>query len=192
MVLMKARRILRGRTQTDNLDLSTATEYGYKFVTGKPVTFRYTRNIESAPNLGAKYQQDVEPAGRYLLVDNDPGHTLPEWEKGTASFRSPLVLTLNSGTEGIYDEKGWKARLHQHYGEKGERLTQAIIRDGYDAIVTTFRGYTREIVALKPNTQLEIGGENMDLKEASHVLRQSANPEGPFVPIISRRKPCQD
>ncbi len=135
---------------------------GRRFETGVPVEFRYIRNNQPAPGIGSKYQQDIEPAGRYLIHNEEPG---PEdylkelerrgWEFGTHRFESPLVMAFNVNNEAYYDENSWKAVLSRKFGGfKGEALTRAIVGQGYDGIVTVRlneRGeplYVSEIVDL--------------------------------------------
>lgn len=136
--------------------------------TGEPVTFDYIRNTEKAPYLGERFQQDIEPAGKYILfVDRlatpieyfdkvAPG----KWESGTASFKNPLVIRLTKPDEGpIYDESSWKAQLHRAYGKKGKALTKALIKDGYDGVITISMAgpsgtpsHPSEIVCLRPES----------------------------------------
>lgn len=134
------------------------TEYGVLFKTGVPVTFRYVRNPEKSPFFGTTYQQDIEPAGRFMLHSRYPAPD--NWEEGTITFRNPLVILLNENPDyqnsgRIYDDQSWKQKLSDHYGRKtGKALTQAIRADGYDGIVTVTPGIdnvpgdTREIVDL--------------------------------------------
>ena len=100
--------------------------------------------------MGSTYQQDIEPAGRYLLhrtdMESEPAHG---WEVGEITFKHPLVLSFNTSGQIAYDATSWKARLENHYGLVGKALTQALIRDGYDGIVTVLGNETHEIVDLK-------------------------------------------
>ncbi len=132
------------------------------FETGQPVRFRYMHNTEKSPYLGARYGQDIEPHGTYLLEDEAGGykHPLPGWEYGWAEFESPLVLIFTTEPdEPHYGPGGWKQRLAGEYGKKGRALTQALLRDGYDGIVTYWdqgAGYTKEIVDLTFGEALEV------------------------------------
>ena len=133
------------------LPLTTATEQGIKFETGRPVTITYLRNNDVAPNLGSTYQQDIEPAGRYMIHNEEPGETGDYWEVGQITFRNPLVIAFNTGGFGGYDTGSWKYKLHEYYGGKtGKQLSRAILQDGYDGIVTVGpeNSYTKEIVDL--------------------------------------------
>lgn len=140
----------------DKLHLTRGSEYGKTFETGKPVTFTFLRNTEKSPNLGAKYGQDIEPAGKYLLHNPDaeswtkgPGGN--RWETGKVTFEKPLVLALTDDENAIYGPTGWKAKLVAASGGlKGKRLSCFLRQHGYDGIVTTDKtNYTREIVDLR-------------------------------------------
>jgi hypothetical protein len=136
-----------------DLGFATVREAGILFSTGKPVTLSFVHNTEKAsrPMRGGVdvFQQKTEPAGFFMLTDDDPGRPLVRgWTRGDATFRFPLVLLWNTGSGG-YDENSWKARLSRAYGDKrGRALTLALRRDGYDAVVTVRDGSTSEIVDL--------------------------------------------
>jgi len=130
----------------ENIEFGTANEQGIQFVTGKSVTFKYLRGKEKAPNFGPLYQQDIEPAGKYVIHNEEPGDTGSRWEVGEITFKNPLVIPFNSKNSVSYDENSWKSNLSQHYKKTGKRLSQAIRADGYDGIVTVMNGHTREIV----------------------------------------------
>lgn len=129
------------RIAQQNLPHTSIDVYGRHFETGVPVEFGYVRNNESAPDFGSRYQQDIEPAGRYLTHSEDPGSEdyLAEmrkrgWEYGLAKFENPLVITFNTKNQINYDEHSWKAALSQKFGGfKGEALARAIVDQGYDA-----------------------------------------------------------
>lgn len=126
------------------------------FETGEPVTFEYTRNTEPTPYLGSRYQQDIEPHGRYMLHATPGVGALPGWTQGRISFRNPLVLAFNTDPDAqtLYNETSWKAQLHDRYGAGGKELSRALADDGYDGIITVELGtddrdwYTKEIVDL--------------------------------------------
>lgn len=122
------------------------TEHGNDFGTGTPVTFTYARNPESAPYLGDTFQQDIEPAGKYV-IQIPPKTQPPEgWESGEITFRNPLVVKLTDDPDEIYGSSSWKANLSKKYGNKtGAELAQAIRNDGYDGIVTV--SFSKEGVA---------------------------------------------
>ena len=125
--------------------LARAVTAGRVFETGRPVAFPFVHNAEPAPRLRRggrdQFQQRVEPAGFYVIVDEDPSGPLARgWVRGVASFKSPIVLAWNAGSGG-YDELSWKARLSAHYGgRRGAALSRALLRDGHDAVVTVDAG----------------------------------------------------
>lgn len=136
---------------TAGLRLTKITEHGKTFTTGTPVTFTFLRNTAPTPNMGSRFGQDIEPAGRYMTHKNPSGIApTPQWKIGTVTFRKPLVLAHGSTTGRAH---GWKARLSHEYGGKtGLALSRAITADGYDGIVTvkSYKGErsTSEIVDL--------------------------------------------
>jgi hypothetical protein len=141
----RQRHATKHATKRDVFDLATATEYGVRFATGVPVTFRFIRNPEQSPRLGAAFGQDIEPHGRYLL--HNPTHVPPGWQSGTVTFRSPLVIALSTDPDRIYGASGWKARLVEATGKKGAALSRHLAKT-YDGIVTVDGGNTAEIVDL--------------------------------------------
>jgi len=128
----------------------TTVEFG-KFKTGKPVTFKYLHNTDSAtkifgkPEKGDRFARDLEPSGRYL-VEDDGGNTEARGTltTGIVTFNNPLVM----------DGTNWKQELAAKYGKTGKELSQALIRDGYDGVVTISRSdvpgrtHTSEILDL--------------------------------------------
>jgi hypothetical protein len=136
--------------------ISTVKEQGKRFETGRRVCFRFLRNTVSSPPVGKTFQQDLEPAGMFLL--HAPRGRLrppPGWITGECCFDSPLVVPLNSDPSApIYNETSWKAQLARQFKAKGKRLSQKLRDAGYDAVVTTTLDSTgkpidtREIVAL--------------------------------------------
>ncbi len=147
-----------------DLGLAEVEEQGVFFKTGVPVTFRYLRNTRPAPYLGSKHQQDIEPAGKFMLHQEEPGDVARRWETGVVRFDRPLVIWFNTDPDPerfvYYSEHSWKARLAKHYGLTGVDLSRALLADGYDAIVTVGRYQdprgrrapifdTREIVDLR-------------------------------------------
>lgn len=105
--------------------------------TGQRMVLSYIRNTQSAPApYGMDFGQDLEPAGQYMNVsasmDYASRQTNNGWETGYIEFMNPLVLEhVSTGSN------GWKRELSELYGGRtGRALTNAIKRDGYDAIVT--------------------------------------------------------
>lgn len=135
------------------LPFAKAVSQGIEFVTGKPVTFSYIRGKIPALNFGTTYQQHIEPSGRYMIHNENPGDKHKDYEYGQVTFQNPLVIQLNSkydpGSE-IYNQHSWKFVLSNYYnGKIGKDLSHAIRADGYDAIVTVVGSNdVREIVDL--------------------------------------------
>lgn len=137
------------------LPLAAIEEDGFRFQTGVPVTFPFIRNTEPSPYLGAEYQQDIEPAGRYMLLQGSAGGPeTPGWERGTVTFKSPLVIAFNTDPDPprLYNETSWKQVLADHFGLRGDALSRALMAQGYDGIVTVSvrPAHTKEIVDLTP------------------------------------------
>lgn len=57
------------------------------------------------------------------------------WAAGRITLKRPMILPFNTGAGG-YDKESWKARLAAAYGKRGRALSRALIREGYDCIVT--------------------------------------------------------
>jgi len=133
-------------------------EQGVHFETGVPVRFRFLRNTTKAPRMGARFQQNIEPAGRYMVHNETPGDVLPPWSTGMITFNTPLVILFNLVPNNpSYDASSWKAILHKEFKLRGKALSRYLQMLGYDGIVTvqvdTFSNgrlnlATREIVAL--------------------------------------------
>jgi hypothetical protein len=141
---------------------ATSHEAGKHFETGKPVTFDSMRNTVSSqshvkPKRGEpdRFQQTIEPHGRYLLHDTvgsgKEGKLPTGWESGQVHFNNPLVVKLNSNPDGgIYDETSWKKNLAKRFNATGKKLSEKIAKSGHDGIVTVDeRGNTSEIVDIR-------------------------------------------
>lgn len=125
-------------------------EHGVLFATGVPVRFRFARNTEQTPRLPRhiqpKFGQDIEPAGRYMLHAAPSFKPVGPWIEGDILFTRPLVMEYVNTSS---DARGWKRRLSKAFGgKKGKALSKAIVRAGYDGIVTVDNGRTSEIVDL--------------------------------------------
>ncbi len=125
-------------------------EHGKRFETGRPVRFHFSRNTKKAPPalLNDNYQQRIEPVGRYVLHTSEDLSPPPGWVEGFVSFKNPLVIFFNARSRILYDEHSWKRQLENHYGKRGKALSKAIVRDGYDGVVTVGDNDTMEIVDL--------------------------------------------
>lgn len=123
--------------------------------TGEPFKFSYIRNKSKSTQLGKRFAQDIEPAGKYVNV-GDPKFikNIPNMETGTMEFKKPLILDFG----GEYGKaNNWKNVLSGMFGNKqGKALANAIKQKGYDGIVTIDKSrgvpYTSEVVSLKPET----------------------------------------
>lgn len=82
---------------------------------------------------GSTFGQDIEPKGEYMSMDTLKGtNKIAGYEYGTIRFENPLIVDYkNTGAT------GWKKDLSDKYkGLTGKKLSNAIIKDGYDAIIT--------------------------------------------------------
>ena len=165
------------------------SEGGTNFSTGVPVRFPFTHRKQPHVDSGTRFAQHLEPAGRYILFGHlgETGHHVePSWRgdapfevetiHGHILFRRPIVLR-----HGGYGDEGWKANLSTLFGgETGGDLTDAILRDGFDGIVTVwdtphFRSYVSEIVDLRGR-----GRENPGHVEHVESLLEGVEPELSF------------
>jgi hypothetical protein len=100
---------------------------------GFPVTIPYRKNLEKACNMGTMFAQDIEPAGDYINY-HDPawGTNLPNHVYGNITFYNPLIIEWETTCHG-----GWKTKLSKQFGGKTKKaLTNAIVKAGYDAVIT--------------------------------------------------------
>ncbi len=118
---------------------------------------------QNTRNYGSTYGQNIEPAGEYMSMDTMQGqHKIEGYEYGTIQFKKPLVLEHISTSD-----TGWKKTVSDMYnGLTGKKLTQALIKDGYDAIVTYDEYGYSEIVNLN-GTKLN---DSSDVYSASDSL----------------------
>jgi hypothetical protein len=114
-------------------------EHGAHIETGIPIKLYWIHNNEQSGYYGSNFQQDIEPAGYYVIHvgEESAGGELPKgWIHGFTEVRNPLVLHFNLGDDMRYNEQSWKAQLRDYYEATGKVLTEAIKGDGYDAVVT--------------------------------------------------------
>lgn len=136
-------------------------------VTDDGLTMTYVRNPNSGAskyNYGSTYGQNIEPAGEYMNMDESQGKYKNEgWEYGTIRFKKPLVLEhINTS------DTGWKKTVSDMYGGKtGKALTKALIKDGYDAIVTYDKYGYNEIVNLN--------GEKLNDSDSTKNVQSDSN-----------------
>ncbi len=102
--------------------------------TETPFSFEYGHNPQSAPNFGSQYGQDIEPAGKYMvLITPENSVRLPHWTYGKHTFRNPLIISFG----GMYaEESNWKKKLQQQSGATGAKLSKILAEQGYDGIIT--------------------------------------------------------
>ena len=115
----------------------------------KKYIFYYLRNKEKAPYMGGRFGQDVEPKGKYIsimskkeienFIEYLPTELRKNYETGMIEFRNPFFI----------EHDNWKLKLSKIYkNKKGRKLTLAIVRDGYDGIITLYRNEIGETVDL--------------------------------------------
>jgi hypothetical protein len=125
----------------EGVTTTTITQDGKEFETGKPVTFAYLHNTSSAtkafgkPKKGDTFKRHMEPSGKYMTMSSsleratEQAADRKEITAGEVTFNNPLVI------EGGEDFN-WKKELFKKYGTSGKKLSQALIADGYDGVVT--------------------------------------------------------
>lgn len=103
------------------------------------------KNKTKAPKMGSTYGQDVEPTGYYAIkkVTNIFDGN-PEYETVKVAYSKPLFIDVTP-------EKlvSWKYELSHKYNAKGKRLTDKLLKEGYDIIITRYpEGDYGEIIVL--------------------------------------------
>jgi hypothetical protein len=151
---------MRGDWQ-DAVGVTAIVEGGKEFKTGRPVEFTYVHNTTKAPKRirGREdtYQQDIEPSGFYVNHGSSESQIAHArsigLEVGTLRFQHPLVVKENTQPQPggrLYDEHSWKRNVSRRFnGKTGRALSRALLRAGYDGIVTVGKYGTGEIIALK-------------------------------------------
>jgi len=121
-------------------------------ITGRPVTFNYTHNTDSAgkyygkAKAGDQFGRDIEPSGKYMNITSEKGldrakSISTSIETGKKTFKNPIVIDN--------DNLNWKKELSKMYGGKtGKNLTDALVKDGYDGIITKENKYISEVIDL--------------------------------------------
>ena len=158
------------------------------------ITIPFRKNTEKAPKItNDKYAQSIEPKGDYINFHEPSfGTSLPNYEYGDITFKNPLVVEYGSTGHG-----GWKTKLSEQYGgKKGNALTNAIKKDGYDGIITIDKGKeVREIVnigGVKSNMGDPISNQTEEgfLKALSPTVKITSNDE--FIPReLSKSQPVE-
>lgn len=127
------------------------TSSGYIFETGVPVSFPYLHKDGASSGYSGdrkRFQQDIEPAGKYVVFDGegDEDKTPEGYERGKTTLKNPLVLKWGDR----YDDTSWKQNLFDIYKKSGKELTQKLVKDGFDGVVTVDSYGVSEIVLLRP------------------------------------------
>lgn len=169
--LLKAMPLIAGMAGKSDDVLKMAKKMLTKTDVPKPQVggekFTFIRNTEKAPNMGARFGQDIEPSGKYMNVgdskqisdqmDYFKKQGVKGYETGTVEFKKPLVVEWD----------GWKQKLSQKYGGlTGKDLSKAIAKDGYDGIVTMDKGVPSEVVSLRSSPLSQEVGKEMTLYRA--------------------------
>lgn len=129
------------------------------------------KNKEKAPSLGKRFGQDVEPAGYYAIKrETDIFDNYPNYEVVKVTYQKPLIITVNDDTL-----VSWKYDLSKKYKANGKKLSEKLMKEGYDIIITQYeKGDTGEIIVL--NTKLieplkfNDGGKLPDEQKAKEFL----------------------
>lgn len=117
--------------------------------TGKAVTMTYLHiNNKTSKIANMDMGQSIEPSGEYMTF-NDHQYKVADnsFIYGTIQFNNPLVIEYIST-----DSNGWKKTLSEMFNNKKKKaLANAVIKAGYDAIITIDSEYqeVKEIVNLK-------------------------------------------
>ncbi len=135
-------------------------------------TFPYLRNNGGMRQVPG-FDQHLEPWGRYMSHDIDE-HRLPlqrGWERGTVSFDNPLYVPHQYGA--------WKQTLSDQYGTTGQQLSEKLMADGYDGVITHDKYGIGEMVDIRPKSQR---GHRTAEKTLEQHLRDTYEPHPPGDP----------
>jgi len=102
-----------------------------------------TKNMEPAPYLGSRFGQDVEPKGTYVTQGRS---NIDGYVNGRAILNKPLFINVTSDTLIEY-----KRELATKYKARGKRLTDKLMRLGYDSIITVHEDGEYGEIVLFPN-----------------------------------------
>jgi hypothetical protein len=107
------------------------------------------KNMESAPNMGSMFGQDVEPAGTYVSHDDRKEKTpIPNYKFGKVTFNNPLVIDINDDTMISY-----KKELSNQFKAKGKALTKKLMAKGYDGLITRWADGSFQEIVIFPNAR---------------------------------------
>jgi len=102
-----------------------------------------TKNTEAAPYLGSRFGQDVEPKGTYVLQGKIKANG---YVNGKANLNNPLFINVTDTTLIEY-----KRELSNKYKAKGQKLTDKLMKLGYDSIITIKENGEYGEIILFPN-----------------------------------------
>lgn len=118
-----------------------------QFKHNKKVTFNFMKNTEKAPYYSDnRFGQNLEPSGEFVTFYNYDYETYKDRKEnkeyaieamdtynfGTLTFNNPYVIDENIST----GPEGWKKDLSDTYnGKTGKKLSNALMKDGYDGVV---------------------------------------------------------
>lgn len=114
-------------------------------VENTPMVIDIMKNPESAPHMGGRFGQDVEPKGTYVLKLVN-GADSRGWLIGKAKIDKPLMIDVNDMTLIQY-----KRDLATEYKAKGANLTKKLMGKGYDALICRFPDGGFGEIVLFPN-----------------------------------------
>lgn len=114
------------------------------------------KNTEKAPNMGSRFGQDVEPSGFYAIEYHDYQKSALDnsiYKLYKVNIKKPLIINVDTDTL-----ISWKRDLSDQYKAKGKRLSNKLIQDGYDVIITWNTTYneTGEIIVMDTSTLREV------------------------------------
>jgi|JI10StandDraft_1071094.scaffolds.fasta_scaffold158974_3 hypothetical protein len=117
------------------------------------VTLPYIRNNTGVRQYsrGDDFGQQHEPWGRYMSPGPDQESDLHHypvqsgWERGTVDFSNPLYIPHEYGD--------WKQNLAEQYGATGRQLSEKLLADGYDGVISHDKYGIGEIVDVRPKGQ---------------------------------------
>jgi hypothetical protein len=128
------------------------------------------KNMQSAPYMGSRFGQDVEPKGTYVIQKHGTEPAKYPWVDGKAVLENPLFIDVTVETLIKY-----KYELTKRFKAKGKQLTNKLMDRGYDAIVTRFEdGSTGEII-LFPNAKFTLDMKNESKLLIKNILRENIN-----------------
>jgi len=123
------------------------------------------KNTESAPNMGSRFGQDVEPKGTYVIEKTNDLPVKSPWIEGNAEIKKPLYIAVTDDTL-----VSWKYDLSNEYKAKGQKLTDKLMRKGYDAIITTHEDNSTGEIILFQNSSFILNENKTLIKK---LLRES-------------------